>query len=112
MTANAPASPHQCHGRPVTKWANRPITAAVPKEARTLKINALNDLVYNLRREHRRANKPMDERAALVPYEPTESQCCHVRLAGPGRLKLGPEGGDQQHWKALDLFQREIEQLA
>ena len=34
----------------------------------------------------------MYERAALFRYQPAQSQCCHVRRADPGRLKLGPEG--------------------
>jgi hypothetical protein len=76
-------------------------------------VCALDDLLHDLSRERRRAaDQPKNQRAALFPSQAAQSQRCHVRLAGPGRLKLGPEGGDQQHGKALDLLSGEIKQLA
>ena len=35
-----------------------------------------------------------------------------MRLADPGRLELGAERDDQQHWQIADPLDGEVEQLA
>ena len=41
-----------------------------------------------------------------------EPQHCYVRLAGPGRLELGPKRHDQQHRQTADPLDSEVKQFA
>jgi hypothetical protein len=58
------------------------------------------------------ANKPANQLIALVPRQPPQKQCGHMRQTDPRRLKLGAEGSDEEHRQPPDLFHRNIEQLA
>ena len=47
-----------------------------------------------------------------MPVQPVERQHRHLRLAGPGRLELGPERHDQQYRQAADAIDGQVEQFA
>ena len=49
--------------------------------------------------------------APCAPAEPAQRERGDVRLAGPGRAELRPEGDQQQHRQALDALDHQAEQL-
>jgi hypothetical protein len=74
---------------------------------------ALDDLADNIRRQCPEiAGEGMHERRPFIAAEPVQRDHCHMRLADPDRLELGPVGGDEQYRQVRDSFDREIEQLA
>jgi len=48
----------------------------------------------------------------VSPVQAIERQHRHLRLACPGRLELGSERDDQQHWQTADPLDGEVEKLA
>jgi hypothetical protein len=54
----------------------------------------------------------LDQIGPVAPVQAIESQHRHLRLAGPGWLKLGAERHDQQHRQTADPVDGEVEQLA
>src|SRR6516162_1856968 len=58
---------------------------------------------------------PASRRTSVAPSfaaEPVQRDHCHLRLADPRWLELGPVGCDQQHRQARDLLDSKVEHLA
>jgi len=75
-------------------------------------VGALGDLGDNVIGQCLAAGDLCDQRGAVALVEAIERQHADLGLAGPWRLKLGPEGHDQQHRQAADMLDHEVEQLA
>src|SRR5215472_12552376 len=48
----------------------------------------------------------------MLPVEPGQRQSCNLWLAGPARLKVWAERGDEQYWPAFDLLDQQIQQFS
>ena len=48
----------------------------------------------------------------MLPIEPGQRQGCNLRLAGPARLEVRAERGDEQYRPAFDLLDQQIQQFA
>jgi hypothetical protein len=63
-------------------------------------------------RERPATRDPLHQCRTLTPVEAAEGEHRNVRLAGPWRLKLGPECNQQQHRQTCYPIDHTIEELA
>ena len=75
-------------------------------------VRALDDLRDDIARQPRLPTTRCDQCRAFTTVEPIEHMHRDMRLPDPGRLKLGAEGDDQQHWHARHPLDEQVEQLA
>src|SRR5215831_12604431 len=75
-------------------------------------VGAINDLSEDLVGQASAAGDLRYQSSPIAPIQAIERQHADLRLAGPGRLELGAERDDEQHWQAADMFDGEVEQLA
>jgi hypothetical protein len=75
-------------------------------------VGAVGDLIDDLAAERGVAGQPQHQRGDLALAKAVQRQHRHMRLAAPGRLKLGPEGNHQQDGQARDPVDGQIDQLA
>jgi antitoxin ParD1/3/4 len=81
-------------------WTRRTGALGISSAKRYQALMLLHDLIGKRLVPGHRA----DQRRSFSPVKTSKAQHGHVRLTHPGRLKLRPEGDDEQHgkaWRAL-----------
>ena len=74
-------------------------------------VGARHDLLDDLGRQRLVARDPCDQIRPLAPAQTAHGQRGDVRLAGPGRLELRPEGDQHQDGQPLDALDHEAQEL-
>jgi hypothetical protein len=74
-------------------------------------VGARHNLLDDRRRQRLVAAHPGNQIRPQTPAQTAQGQRGHVRLAGPGRLELRPEGDQRQHPQLRDALDHEAQEL-